>query len=310
MTGTAPSLPTSCQLCPRLCGANRAAGQRGVCGADDTLRIARAALHEWEEPCISVYAGSGTVFFSGCPLRCRYCQNYDISLGNRGRVISLERLVDIFFELADQGAANINLVTATQYAPWTVAAVAEARRRGLCVPIIWNTSGYELPETVDILRGTVDVYLDDFKYAPDSVSDAAMRYSRASDYFEVATAALDAMLDAVGQPQFADDGLLLKGVVVRHLLLPDRLEDSKRVMSFLWHRYGDKVLYSLMSQYTPMGDFPDMPELSHRIHKAEYEALLDYLDDMGLEDYFWQDGDAAKESFIPPFDETGVLPKE
>lgn len=310
MTGTVPSLPTSCQLCPRRCGADRAAGQRGVCGADDTLRIARAALHEWEEPCISMYAGSGTVFFSGCPLRCRYCQNYDISLGNRGRAISLDRLVDIFFELVDQGAANINLVTATQYAPWVVPAVARARRRGLAVPVVWNTSGYELPETVDMLRGTVDVYLDDFKYAPAAVSDAAARYSQAPAYFEVATAALDAMLDAVGAPQFADDGLLLKGVVVRHLLLPGRLDDSKRVMGFLWRRYGDKVLYSLMSQYTPMGDFPDMPELAHTIDKAEYEALLDYLDDMGLEDYFWQDGDAAKESFIPPFDETGVLPKK
>lgn len=305
---TVPSLPTKCELCPRRCGVNRRAGQIGVCGADDTLRIARAALHEWEEPCISVGAGSGAVFFSGCPLRCRYCQNFDISLDNRGRVISTERLTDIFFELAVQGAANINLVTATQYAPFVIEAVAAARQRGLSLPIIWNTSGYELPSTVTLLKGTVDIYLDDFKYPPASVSDAAARYSHAPDYFSVATEALDAMLEAVGEPRFADDGTLLGGVVVRHLLLPDRLEDSKYVMRYLWQRYGNRVLYSLMSQYTPIRTFSDMPELNHKVGQAEYEALLDYLDDMGLEDYFWQDGDAAEESFIPPFDETGVFP--
>lgn len=304
-----PSLPTDCQLCPRRCGANRRAGHMGVCGADDTLRIARAALHEWEEPCISVGAGSGAVFFSGCPLRCRYCQNYDISLDNRGRVISTERLTDIFFELADQGAANINLVTATQYTPFVIEAVKAARTRGLTLPIIWNTSGYELPSTISLLRGTVDIYLDDFKYPPAQVSDAAARYSHAPGYFSVASQALDAMLEAVGEPRFSDDGTLLRGVVVRHLLLPGRLDDSKYVMRYLWERYGNRVLYSLMSQYTPLRTFPDMPELNHKVAAGEYESLLDYLDAMGLEDYFWQDGDAAEESFIPPFDETGVEPR-
>lgn len=307
MTGIAPLLPTECRLCPRSCGVDRAHGQRGLCGADDTLRIARAALHEWEEPCISQGAGSGAVFFSGCPLRCRYCQNYDISLGNRGRQIGLDRLVDIFFELVAQGAVNINLVTATQYAPWTIAAVQAARKRGLSVPIVWNTSGYELPETVRMLKGTVDVYLDDFKYAPSDRSNAADRYSRAADYFEVAVAALDAMLDSVGEPRFDDEGLLLKGVVVRHLLLPGRLQDSQFVLRFLWERYGNRVLYSLMSQYTPMGAFPDMPELGHRIEPDDYESLLDFMDALGCEDYFWQQGNPAQESFIPLFDETGVL---
>lgn len=304
-----PSLPTKCELCPRRCGVNRRDGQVGVCGADDTLRIARAALHEWEEPCISVGAGSGAVFFSGCSLRCRYCQNFDISLGNRGRAITTDRLVDIFFELADQGATNIDLVTATQYAPFVIEAVSEARERGLLLPMIWNTSGYELPSTIDLLRGTVDIYLDDFKYPPATVSDAAVRYSHAADYFSMATLGLDAMVEAVGEPRFSDDGTLLGGVVVRHLLLPGRLEDSKYVMRYLWERYGNRVLYSLMSQYTPIRTFSDMPELNNKVGATEYEMLLDYLDDMGLEDYFWQDGDAAEESFIPPFDETGVLPQ-
>lgn len=301
------SLPTCCTLCPRRCGVNRAAGERGVCGADDCLVIARAALHAWEEPCISVGAGSGAVFFSGCPLRCRYCQNCDISVGMRGRQISVERLTDIFFELADQGAANLNLVTATQYTQFVIDAVAVARARGLALPVIWNTSGYECAETIRQLEGTVDVYLDDFKYPPAAVSDAAARYSHAPDYFEVARGALDQMLISAGEPRFDDDGRLVGGVVVRHLLLPGRLEDSKRVMRFLWQRYGTRVLYSLMSQYTPVGTFPDMPELDHTVEPGAYEELLDYLDAMGLEDYFWQDGDAAAESFIPPFDETGVL---
>lgn len=253
-------------------------------------------------------AGSGAVFFSGCPLRCRYCQNFDISLDNRGRAISVGRLADIFFELVEQGAANINLVTATQYAPFVVEAVALARMRGLSVPVIWNTSGYELPETIGLLKDSVDIYLDDFKYPPASVSDAAVRYSRAADYFSVATRALDAMLEMVGEPRFSAEGLLLGGVVVRHLLLPGRLDDSKFVMRYLWKRYGNRVLYSLMSQYTPVRTVPDMPELNCKVESEEYENLLDYLDDMGLEDYFWQDGDAAEESFIPPFDETGVLP--
>lgn len=302
-----PSLPTSCELCPRRCRADRAAGCAGVCGADDTLRIARAALHEWEEPCISRGAGSGTVFFSGCPLRCCYCQNYDISLDNCGREISSARLVEIFFELKAQGAANINLVTGTQYLPWIVPAISDARARGLGIPVIWNTSGYERAQVIRFLAKTVDVYLSDFKYAPDSVSDAACLYSGAPEYFEVALQALDAMVETKGKPRFAEDGTLLSGVVVRHLLLPGRLEDSKYVMRVLWERYGTRVLYSLMSQYTPVRALDRFPALNHASDADEYEALLDYVDSFGLEDYYWQEGDAARESFIPPFDETGVL---
>lgn len=321
MAPSAVSLPTSCVLCPRRCGANRAAGQRGVCGAADELRLARAALHEWEEPPISVGAGSGAVFFSGCPLRCIYCQNREISTGFFGVDIGVERLADIFLELQDEKqAANINLVTPTHYAPWIVPAVAEARRRGLRIPVVYNTSGYETAEAIRALAGIVDVYLVDFKYAPDAVSDAARAYSRAPEYHDEALAALDEMLRQVGKPQMGEhawmgeDGAerraaaLVRGVVVRHLLLPGRLDDSLYVVRELWERYGDAVLYSFMSQYTPLARFPKHPELDRPTTPGEYEALLDFADSLGMEDYFWQDGEAAQESFIPAWTAEGVLP--
>ena len=316
---SALSLPTSCELCPRRCGVNRAAGERGICGADDRLRVARAALHLWEEPVVSVGAGSGTVFFSGCPLRCCYCQNAEISFEGKGVDISLDRLVAIFLELQDiRHAANINLVTPTHYAPWIVAAVAQARGRGLCVPVVYNTSGYETAQAVQALKGTVDVYLVDFKYAPDAVSDAARLYSHAPDYHDEALAALDQMIAQVGAPVFGEhryveDGveqsapLLARGVIVRHLVLPGRLDDSKRVVEELWARYGNSVLYSFMSQYTPVRSFNRFPELNEPTSAAEYEALLDYADSLGLDEYFWQEGDAARESFIPAWDGEGVL---
>lgn len=303
---------TKCKLCPRACGVNRAQGKTGVCGANDTLRIARAVLHEWEEPCISVGPGSGTVFFCGCPLRCVYCQNYDIAHGRHGTEITLERLEDIYFELVAQGAANINLVTPTQYAPEIIESVGRAQERGLSVPVIYNTSGYESVDTIESLAGTVDVYLADFKYWRGDESDAAKKYSRAADYFEVASAAFDAMVEQVGEPEFSDEEepRLLRGVMMRHLLLPGRLEDSMKLMAFLWHRYGNRILYSVMNQYTPIRAFPAMPELESRVPDEEYEILLDFMDELGMDQYFWQEGGAAEESFIPAFDNTGVFPAD
>lgn len=310
------SLPTSCVLCPRRCHADRAAGERGVCGAADGLRVARAALHQWEEPVVSVGRGSGAVFFSGCALRCVYCQNARISLGFGGIDIPFERLVEIFLELQDRdGAANINLVTPTHYVPWIVPAVACARERGLHVPVVYNSSGYETPQTVRLLSGTVDVYLDDFKYAPDAFSDAARVYSHAPGYHDEALAALEEMVRQTGGPAFGSyrgeggGAVMERGVIVRHLLLPGRLEDSKRIVAELWRRFGNDVLYSFMSQYTPMRRFARHPELNAPTDPDEYEALLDYADSLGMDDYFWQEGDAVGESFIPRWDGLGVVPR-
>ena len=302
------SIPTNCHLCPRGCGTNRAAGARGFCGANGTLQVARAALHEWEEPPISAKAGSGTVFFSNCPLRCVYCQNVDISQGGFGLDISEERLVEIFMELQAQDAANINLVTATQYLPWILPALEQARARGLALPMVWNTSGYETLETIAALAGFVDIYLTDFKYgkAPEASAGAATKYSQAPDYFEVACAALDAMCAQVGFPTFSEDGVMQRGVIVRHLLLPGQLDNSKALMKFLWDRLGNAVLYSVMNQYTPMQHVAAFPELNEKTTDEDYHALLDFMDTLGMDDYFWQEGGAAQESFIPPFDATGV----
>ena len=306
-------------LCPRACGANRAAGRRGVCGAGRDVLVARAALHRWEEPPISGSRGSGTIFFSYCPLRCVYCQNQVIACGSAGVPVSVDRIADMCLDLQKQGALNINFVTPTHYAPHARAAVSLARERGLALPIVWNTSGYETVRAVSDNAGTVDVYLTDFKYAD---AQLALRYSGAKDYPQVALAALDEMVAQVGEPQADEvDGAarLTRGVVVRHLMLPGCLEDSKRIVRTVWERYGSSVLLSLMNQYTPVlaqaagaGDewaqaqLSRCPELARRVPDSEYEELLDYADSLGIDDYFWQAGGAAEESFIPPFDLTGV----
>lgn len=308
-----------CQLCPRACGVDRAAGKRGVCGAAADVVVARAALHQWEEPPISGNRGSGTIFFSHCPLGCVYCQNQVIAAGEAGVPVSVERVADMCLDLQKQGALNINFVTPTHYAPQARRAVAIARRNGLSLPIVWNTSGYETVQAVRDNVGVVDVYLTDFKYMS---AELAKRYSAAPDYPQVALAALDEMVRCTGQPEADEiDGMprLTRGVVVRHLMLPGALEDSKRVVRAVWERYGDAVLLSLMNQYTPVladaaaaGDawaqrqLQRCPELAQRVPDEDYEALLDYADSLGIEDYFWQQGGAAKESFIPAFDLTGV----
>ncbi|WP_239443054.1 radical SAM protein [Gordonibacter sp. An230] len=290
-----------------------------MCGAGRELVVARAALHFWEEPPISGKRGSGAVFFAHCPLRCVYCQNAPIAVGEAGAEVGVERLSEMLLELAAQGALNVNLVTPTHYAVEVRAAVAAARAGGLALPVVWNTSGYETVEAVRANAGTVDVYLSDFKYADNAL---AVCYSHASDYPEVALRALEAMVDEVGSPSFDEvDGMsrLVRGVVVRHLMLPGALEDSKRVVRLVHERFGDEVLLSLMNQYTPVladaaaaGDgraaaaLRRSPELALRVPDEDYERLLDYADALGVEDYFWQEGGAAEESFIPPFDLTGV----
>lgn len=276
-----------CELCPRKCGANRAAGQRGVCGATDGLRVARAALHFWEEPPISGDAGSGTVFFSNCPLHCVYCQNASIANGACGADISTHRLAKIFIELQDKGALNVNLVTATHYAPHAIEALRLARAAGLSVPVVWNTSGYETVRTIEAVASCVDTFLTDIRYADPATARA---YSHAPDYPAVARAALAAMARTDAD------------VIVRILALPGHLDEAKENVRFVHKTYGSRVKLSMMSQYTPPAACPGHPELERKVSAEEYESLLDYADGIGCDDYFWQDGDAAEESFIPDFD--------
>lgn len=299
----------ACRLCPRDCGVNRAEGQEGVCGvAGPRIRAARAALHRWEEPCISGETGSGAVFFSGCPLRCVYCQNRDIARGAAGEVISRERLAEIFLELEAQGAANINLVTPTHYTPEIVWAVNRARDQGLTVPIVYNGSGYERPEVLRSLEGIVDIYLTDFKYME---AKTAAHYSRAPDYPAVAQEALSEMVRQTPEPVFDENGLMRRGVIVRHLLLPGHLRNARAVVRYIHETYGDRVYISLMNQYTPMpGIENSYPELGRRVTAREYERLVDYALSLGVENGFIQEGDTAQESFIPAFDGEGILRDE
>lgn len=292
-----------CLLCPRKCGINRSTGQTGVCGVSSEIKVARAALHYWEEPCISGKRGSGAVFFSGCSLHCVFCQNREISDGKEGKVISKERLSDIFMELADKGANNINLVTPGQYIPDIVWAVNDAKSRGMKLPIIYNTSGYENVTELKLLEGIVDVYLPDFKYMDSTLS---ARYSRAKDYPSVAKQALSEMVRQ--QPDVVIDdatGLIQKGVIVRQLLLPGHVNDAKAVLKYLYDTYHDHVYISMMSQFTPIA-LKDYPEINRTVTKREYERLVNYALEIGITNAFIQEGDVAKDSFIPAFDCEGV----
>lgn len=293
----------NCLLCPRKCGINRSTGQTGVCGVSSEIKVARAALHYWEEPCISGKRGSGAVFFSGCSLHCVFCQNREISDGKAGKLISKERLSDIFMELADKGANNINLVTPGQYIPDIVWAVNDAKSRGMKLPIIYNTSGYENVTELKLLEGIVDVYLPDFKYMDSTLS---ARYSRAKDYPSVAKQALSEMVRQ--QPDVVIDdatGLIQKGVIVRQLLLPGHVNDAKAVLKYLYDTYHDHVYISMMSQFTPIA-LKDYPEINRTVTKREYERLVDYALEIGITNAFIQEGDVAKDSFIPAFDCEGV----
>lgn len=293
----------NCLLCPRKCGINRSTGQTGVCGVSSEIKVARAALHYWEEPCISGKRGSGAVFFSGCSLHCVFCQNREISDGKAGKVISKERLSDIFIELADKGANNINLVTPGQYIPDIVWAVNDAKSRGMKLPIIYNTSGYENVTELKLLEGIVDVYLPDFKYMDSTLS---ARYSRAKDYPSVAKQALSEMVRQ--QPDVVIDdstGLIQKGVIVRQLLLPGHVNDAKAVLKYLYDTYRDHVYISMMSQFTPIA-LKDYPEINRTVTRREYERLVDYALEIGITNAFIQEGDVAKDSFIPAFDCEGV----
>ena len=317
-----------CMACPRECGADRTSGI-GFCGGGALPKIARAALHFWEEPCISGVNGSGTVFFSGCSLRCVYCQNRKIALGDVGTTVSVERLAEIYLELQGQGAHNINLVTPAHETDAVIRSLERAKRQGLQIPIVYNTGSYEKVENLKRLEGLVDVWLPDLKYYSPELS---ARYSSAPDYFEVAKNAITEMFRQAGTPEFVPlrndanhDGitdaevnsqeaedethLIKRGVIVRHMVIPTHTADSKRIIEYLYRTYGDDIFISIMSQYTPVIDAETAkayPELARKLTEREYDSVVDYAIELGVENAFIQEGDVAEESFIPAFDGTGV----
>lgn len=298
---------TECHLCPRSCGVDRTS-HPGYCKTGTAVKIARAALHHWEEPCISGKSGSGAVFFSHCTLGCVFCQNREISHGGKGQAVSAARLGEIFLELQAQGAHNINLVTPTHYAVQLIEALTLARQNGLSLPVVYNCGGYEKVETIRLLSPFIDVWLPDFKYAQ---ARLGIKYSAAPHYPETALAAIAEMLKCAGPPVLDGDGLLRRGVLVRHLLLPGQLADSMRAVSLLYDRFGDNIILSLMSQYTPPENPSDdfdtrCPELTRRVNPHHYEALVDFAAGLGITRCYIQDGPAAGSEFIPAFDLSGV----
>ena len=304
----------NCRLCPRNCGVDRVNGNKGICGVTENIRLARAALHFWEEPCISGKNGSGTVFFSGCSLHCVFCQNERIAQGLAGKDVSAERLTEIFLELQEKGAHNINLVTPGHYVPHIIRSVEAARRQGLKLPIVYNTGSYEKVDTIKRLEGIVDIYLPDFKYWDSSI---AQKYSHAADYPKVAKTAIAEMVRQQPKPEFytyseintedkEEIELMQKGVIVRQLLLPGFLEDAKQVTKYLSETYGDSIYLSLMSQFTPLSHVEKYPELNRKVTQKEYDDFVDYAIELGVENGFIQEEDVAEESFIPAFDCEGV----
>lgn len=303
------NLMQDCTLCPRQCHADRRTGNNGFCGQSAEIIAARAALHFWEEPCISGEVGSGAVFFSGCNLKCAFCQNHNIALGKAGHSLSLERLTQIFLELQDKGAANINLVTAGHFLPQVCLALEKARNSGLTIPIVYNTSSYEEISSLRLLEGLVDIWLPDLKYHSPQLSGLL---SQAPDYFEKAALAIAEMFRQAGPPVFdSESGLMKRGVIVRHLLLPGQTGDSKRILRYLHDTYGNDIYVSIMNQYTPLEHLALLPEpvrstLQRKVSQEEYARVLDFADRIGIENGFFQDGETAQESFIPEFDGEGL----
>ncbi|MBR3103970.1 MAG: radical SAM protein [Lachnospiraceae bacterium] len=297
----------SCSLCPRACGIDRSAGKRGFCGTDAQLRVVRAALHYWVEPCISETEGSGAVFFSGCNLGCVFCQNYEISHLTKemtGITVSPQRLAEIFFSLQEQQANNINLVTADVHIPAVAEALRIAKTQGLSIPVIFNSSSYVTVGSLHMLEGLVDVYLPDFKFYS---SSKAAKYLRAADYPQTARRAIEEMVRQTGNCSFDENGRIQKGVIVRHLLMPHGLLEAKMIVKELYHSYGDAVYLSLMNQYTPiMEHLKRYPELQKGPSEAEYTDLIEYALALGVKNAYMQEGGTVSESFIPAFDGTGV----
>lgn len=294
----------SCELCPRRCGVNRNR-ETGFCGAGRLVRLALVSLHPWEEPCIAGEKGAGTVFFSHCNLRCCFCQNYEISHGGRGSDVTEQRLAEIFLEQQQRGAATLDLVTPTHYVPQILAALQLARQQGFSLPVVYNSNAYETVETLELLRRQVDVFLPDLKYMD---PEPAARYSQAADYFSVAAAAIRKMVDLTGPPRL-EQGILRRGVLVRHLVLPGHRHESMRILDWLWNTFGTGIYLSLMNQYTPMYQAADHPEINRRLTSFEYDSVVEHAYDRGFRHCYIQEGQTASEKFVPRFDGRGVREK-
>ena len=286
-----------CMVCPKNCKVNRNNNELGFCKVSNKIKIARYSLHYWEEPCISGTNGSGTIFFSGCNLKCIFCQNHEISRNNMGKEISIEEFADICLELQDAKALNINLVTPTMYIPLIKEGLILAKEKGLKIPIVYNTSGYESVESLKELEGLIDIYLPDFKYCDDKL---AKNFSGIDNYFEITSKAIKEMYRQVGKPKFKDD-IMHKGIIVRHLLLPNHIDDSKKVLYYLYNTYKDNIYISIMNQYTPVTKITKYPELNNTVQEKEYDELINYACDLGIKNAFIQEGETCKESFIPDF---------
>ena len=287
----------NCTLCPRNCNVDRTAGKTGFCKADERIKIAKAYLHQWEEPPISGTYGSGTVFFSHCNMGCVFCQNYKISTEHQGKYVTVTELCDIFLDLQNENAHNINLVTPTHYIPQIANALTMAKKKGLKIPVVYNCGGYENVNALKILDGLIDIYMPDMKYFDDKY---ALKYSNAPHYFECAKKAIAEMYKQVGKNEF-DKDIMTKGVIVRHMMLPGLLFDSKKILDYLYSEYGDNIYISIMSQYTPMPNAVNYPEINKTVSKKYYETLINYATELGIINAFVQDEESVGESFIPDF---------
>lgn len=285
-----------CKLCPRECKVNRNNNELGFCKATNKIKIGGYHLHLWEEPILTGDTGSGTVFFSYCNLGCIYCQNYQISTNNIGEEITTERLSDIYLELEKKGAVNINLVTPTHYIPLIKESLIIAKEKGLSIPIVYNTSCYEKKESLKLLEGLIDIYIPDFKYYDNSLG----KYSKVNNYFEIASSALEEMFRQIGKCEYDDKGLLKKGVVVRHLVLPGHINDSKKIIEYLYSKYKNNIVYSIMNQYTPIKKL-NITNLNRKLTSKEYDDVIDYAYDLGVRECFIQEKESQSESFIPNF---------
>ncbi len=288
----------SCRICPHECKVNRLKGEVGRCKSTDKIKIALASLHQYEEPCISGYNGSGTIFFSNCNLACEYCQNYEISQLGKGFEISIEKLAEIMLDEQNKGAHNINLVTPTMYAVQIIRAIEIAKSKGLNIPIIYNTNGYESVETIKLLNGYIDVYMPDLKYYSD---DITKKYSHVDKYFEIATKAIKEMIDQVGYPIFDEEGIIKKGVIIRHLVLPNHMQNTKNILKWIKENLSDKVYVSIMAQYFPTYKAKEISLLNRKINKREYKEIENFLYTLDLKNGYIQELGEHEEEYVPDF---------